>query len=220
VPRKAHAFSGRETHLSKSGGIALTPQQRCFLTLMLSDRPSGRTMAMVFLLLACSLLALGVMVLKCPRRTPVVRYRWLASTIMWTGGPMASALAKSLARTTMTVFLFAASTVPITAQQLVTITFTFQAPSHQVVAPVLHSPALWTAPHQAYASGLEPWRLRPAVWESTSPTMVPACGLLPGVVQHQIYQQSFMGQQGRSPLLNGLRFQQTPGFAAQTYRQQ
>jgi len=219
VPRKAHAFSGRGTHLSKSGGIALTPPQRCFPFLMLSARPSGRTMAMVFLLLACSLLALGVMAHKCPPLTPGVRCRWLASTIMWTGGPMASALAKSLARTTMTVSLFAASTVPITAQQLVTITFTFQVPSHQAVAPGLHSPGLWTGQHPAFASGLEPWRLSPGVWESTSPMMAPACGLSPGGAQHQTYQQYFMGQQGRFPLLNGHRYQPTPGFAVQTSRQ-
>jgi len=132
---------------------------------------------------------------------------------------MASALAKSLARTTMTVSLFAASTVPITAQQLVTITFTFQVPSPQVVAPVLHSPGLWTAQHPAFANGLEPWRLSPGVWESTYPTMAPACGPSHGAVQHQTYPQYFMGQPGRYPLLNGHRYQPTPGFAAQTYPQ-
>jgi len=169
---------------------------------------------MAYPLSVFSLLAAGRMAVHFRVSTLVRLFPSRASMTTSSGGLMASGLVKRAALTTSTVFLFAAWTDPTIAQQTVTITFTFQAPSHPALAGPPHSPGYWIGQHPAFANGSAPHSWSPAVWESTSPTMVPVSGHSPGAVQHQTYQPYFMGQQGQYPTSRGLQLQLTRVSAA------
>jgi len=162
---------------------------------------------MAYLLSVFSLLAPGKTAAPFRVSTLLPLFPSLASMTTSTGGLMASGLVRRAVLTTSTAFLFAAWTDPTIAQQTVTITFTFQAPSPPALAVQPHFPAYWNGQPPVFANGSAPPSWSPAVWESTSPTMVPGFGHLPGAVQHQTYQPSFMGQHGQFPTSRGLHLQ-------------
>jgi len=175
---------------------------------------------MAYLLSVFSLLAPGRMAVPFRGSTLGRLFPSLASMTISTGGLKASALVKRAALTTSTAFLFAAWTDQTIAQQTVTITFTFQAPSHPALAAQPHFPGYWTGQPPAFANGSVPHSWSPAVWESTSPMTVPVFGHLPGAVQHPTYQPSFMGQRGQYPTSRGLHLQLTRVSAAPILQRQ